>query len=276
MTAPSLGPAFDALDGLVPLGAPANGDDLYGCRSERKFVLAPATAAALRAVVADRLALEQYVPGRHRTLIHSIYFDTPDFALYRRSLAPGPAPALKLRLRAYGDAATPERPDPSRFLEAKLGVSTPDGPRLKRKARLSLSERKLARLMAAPPSKKPVSRRKFWQPLLAYLVAFDVHPRLTVSYVREAYLDGAGHLRVTFDEGYRASRIAGAASPLDAAPAMLGDAVIVEIKFTHALPGWLTGVLAQLGLPPEGQAFSKFKTAVPLLFPVATTGTPQP
>ncbi len=276
MTTPRLDPAFDAIDGLISIGGPASDTgELFGCRTERKLVVAPEAAAALRTLVAARLALEQYVPGRRKTAIHSIYFDTADFALYRRSMMAGPAPSLKLRLRAYGDAATPDRPDPSRFLEAKLGVTVAGGPRLKRKARLSLSDRKLARLMAGNGSVKPISRRKFWRPLLEHLAAFGVGPRLTVSYVREAFVNSAGTLRITFDEGYRASLIAGTASPLDAAPGLLGDAVVVEIKFLVDLPAWLLDALAELGLPPEGQPFSKFKTAVPLLFPVATTGLPQ-
>jgi hypothetical protein len=276
MTVPSqLDPAFDAVDALVAVEPPGAGTgELYASRAERKLVVAPEAARALRAAVAARLDVEQYVPGRTRTRIHSIYFDTADFALYRRSLAPGPAPGLKLRLRAYGDARTPDRPDAARFLEAKLGVTSPDGPRLKRKARLALSDRKLARLMKAKGTKRPLSRRKFWQPLLAYLAAFQVRPRLTVSYEREAFVDRAGLLRVTFDEGYHASVVEGAASPLGAPVGRLGDAVIVEIKFVQALPPWLVDELVRLGLPPEGQPFSKFKTAVPLLFPAVAPEPP--
>lgn len=273
----SLDQAYHAIDALTAADVPGRaGDALYANRTERKLVVAPGAAAALRAVVARHLEVEQYRPGRTRTLIHSIYFDTDDFALYRRSMAPGPAPSLKLRLRAYGDAATPDRPDPSRFLEAKLGATTPVGTRLKRKARLSLSDRKLARLMDVTGTKKPISRRRFWQPLLAYLAAFDVRPRLTVSYVREAFVDAAGRLRITFDEGYHASAIDGQASPLGGIAGRIGDAVIVEIKLVDAPPAWLVEALVRLGLPPEGQAFSKFKTAVPLLFPDVDAGTILP
>lgn len=270
-------PALHALVTLVAAPAPGPaGTDVYGCRAERKLVVTPAAAAALRGVVAAHLAVEQYVPGRTRTRIHSIYFDSEDFALYRRSLAPGPTPSLKLRLRAYGDAATPDRPDAGRFLEAKLGVTTPDGPRRKRKARLALSDRKVAKVMKARAGTKPVSRRKFWRPLLEYLAAFGVRPRLTVTYVREAFVDATGQVRITFDEDYRASVVDGAASPLGGPIGRLDDQVIVEIKLVQDPPGWLLCALGQLGLPAEGMAFSKFKTAVPLLFPAMATPMEAP
>ena len=124
--------------------------------------------------------------------------------------------------------------------------------------------------MKARAGKKPVSRRKFWKPLLEYLVAFGVRPRLTVSYVREAFVDAAGHVRITFDEDYRASAVDGTASPLGGPVGRIGDQVVVEIKLVQDPPAWLLNALARLGLPAEGMPFSKFKTAVPLLVSKAT------
>lgn len=265
--------ATDArLDAIVELAtAPTAGTgQLYMCRLERKLVVSPDAADALRRLVSARLSLEQWVPDRSKTLIHSIYFDSEDFALYRRSLESGPSTSMKLRLRAYGDARTPESPDPSRFFEAKLGAITPAGGRMKRKSRILLSARKVAALMDSENEREPrrISGRKFWKPVLAYMEALKIRPRLTVSYVREAWEDAAGLLRVTFDEGYRASRVdPGGASPLASPAGVLGPAVIVEIKFIQSVPAWLQAELERLGLPPEGQSFSKFRTAVPLVFP---------
>lgn len=270
MSAGAVEPPFDdALTSLAALSAEGVGQ-LYGCRLERKLVASPEAAAALRAAVAAHMAIEQYVPGRTRTLIHSIYFDTSDFQLYRRSLESGPAPSMKLRMRAYGDAETPDRPDASRFLEAKISMTEGEGPRLKRKARIAISQKKAASLLGAGGwhKVKRISGRKVWKPLLAYMTEHEVRPRLTVSYAREAWVDARGTLRVTFDEGYRASVIGpDGASPLDAPAGCIGDAIVVEIKFTDVVPDWLVEALSALGLPPEGQTFSKFKTAVPLLFP---------
>lgn len=242
--------------------------DLYGARQERKLVLDPAQAMALRAAVMERLPLEQYVPGRRKTRIHSIYFDSPDFELFRHAEeGKANAVSLKLRLRGYGDATTPAEGDPSRFLEAKLGVTTPEGKRLKRKARLALSDAKLATLLHPEPSYVPKSGRRFWKPLLTWVRHEQIRPRLSITYEREAYMDPQSGLRVTFDTGYRASVVEGASSPLGRGQGTLPGVVIVELKFLHAMPAWLSGELFRLGLPAEGQSFSKFRTAVPLLFP---------
>jgi hypothetical protein len=259
----------DALGSLAAsLGKGERG--LYGSRSERKFVVTPEVAAALRATVAVRMALEQFVPGRQRTLIHSIYFDSPDFELFRRSLQGDAALSLKLRLRSYGDAATPGTSDAARFLEAKVGATSADGMRLKHKARLPLDDAALATVLGLPgaaPAFVPGARKKFWRPLLAIMGDLAIQPCLTVSYEREAFVDTAGLLRVTLDADYHASPvIAGAVTPLAGPAGRLGDARIVEIKCVGALPAWLEAALVQLGLDPAGERFSKFKTAVPLLF----------
>ena len=85
---------------------------------------------------------------------------------------------------------------------------------------------------------------------------------------REAFQDAAGAVRVTFDEGYHASPLAGVATPLAAPAGRLDGRVVVEIKVVEGMPGWLEAALVRLGLPPEGQPFSKFKTAVALLYPL--------
>ncbi|MFN3428370.1 MAG: polyphosphate polymerase domain-containing protein [Candidatus Sericytochromatia bacterium] len=269
MTNPSNGHPLDALTHIVSALNSGTGE-LYACRQERKLVLPAEAALALRATVAQRMALEQWVPGRRQSLIHSIYFDTEDFALYRRSLAGEGGLSVKLRLRAYGDAATPDRVDEMRFLEAKVSATSPTGQRVKQKARVTLADGDLAKVLGAGSgsrSFKPASRKRFWTPLLGMMEAHDVLPRLTVCYQREAYMDSQAQLRITFDEGYRATPLVGAASPIAAPDGRIGEARIVEIKFLDQMPTWLSDELVRLGLPLEGQSFSKYKTAVPLLYP---------
>lgn len=266
MSSPAAPPDFDPVSSLLA-GLGLSAAELYGCRQERKLVVAPATAAALRDAVAVALPREEWSPGRARTLIHTVYLDTPDFALYQRCMARGPAPSLKLRVRAYGGAATPDRPDAAQFFEAKLGVTTPAGERIKQKARFALTPEQLSALFCGRLDPTEKALRKPWQGLFAYVAAFEVRPRLTVSYVREAFVDPAAGLRITFDRDYRATALDGAATPLSRAAVSLGDAVIVEIKLVDALPGWLAEALAAHELPLDGQRFSKYKTAVPLLFP---------
>lgn len=267
MSARSWDPELGNLKGLVAaMGGGAA--DLYGLRLERKLVLPAEVALALRAAVSERMVLEQYLPGRLKSRIHSLYFDSPDFLLFRRAQQGGEGEtSLKLRLRAYGDAATPSTGDHGRFLEAKLGITSAEGLRLKRKARLAISDRKLASFLHADGPYQPRSGRRFWKPLLAWVREAQIRPCLSVTYEREAFMDPISQLRVTFDTGYRASPVVGAASPLVGPHGALGGVVIVELKFVQSLPDWLSAELLRLGLPVDGQSFSKFRTAVPLLFP---------
>jgi hypothetical protein len=270
MSTPILHADFDDLARQMA-GRPTKAEAIYGCRREIKLVVTPDLAAAIRAAVAERLPVEQWVPGRRRTLIHSIYFDSPDFDLYRRSIDSDSDLSLKLRLRSYADAVSDGLPDPARFLEAKMGSTATSGVRLKQKARMVLADEQWAAfLQGGQPvaDLNPTSRKRFWRPLLGFMATHEVGARLTVSYVREAFVDPDGQLRVTFDEDYRASPIdPGAVSPLQSRQGRIGDVRIVEIKFLDTMPSWLAIELVRLGLSPDGQPFSKFKTAVPLLFP---------
>lgn len=270
MTAPLIHHDLDSLAATLTDLRKGTGQ-LYFHRTERKLVLTPDVANRLRDRVAERLSVEEWVPGRRRTRIHSIYFDTPDFALYRRSRAPESALHLKVRLRAYGDAGGAGPSEPERFLETKVSTVSPGGLRLKHKARLLLDDEATATVLRVPGAAdgiEPTARRKFWRPLLATMATQAIHPRLTVSYIREAFVDPDANLRITFDEALGATAVgAGAVSPLGTPPGTLAGVRIVEIKFLDTLPPWLTTTLEGLGLPTDGQPFSKYKTAVPLLFP---------
>lgn len=254
-------PAASPLDALMGEAAGAAAD-LFGNRSEWKFVLEPEWAVALYGRVAARLRREVFVPGRERTLVHSIYFDSPDFMLYRRaSLADA---SLKLRLRTYATAGA-DACDPTGFFECKIGKG---GKKYKLRAEVPILE--AGRLLGpvARAGKPAGSAPRFVKRALACLRAYDMSARLTVSYVREAFVGEGGALRVTFDSGYRAAAIAHGAATAAAAPPGLAPRV-VEIKFVAAPPAWLLAVLAELGLPEGGVSFSKFRQGVALAFPDA-------
>ncbi|HEY9723405.1 MAG TPA: polyphosphate polymerase domain-containing protein [Oscillatoriaceae cyanobacterium] len=237
---------------------------LYAFREERKYLVPVATAQALRQALAERLDLEQFVPGRPRSRVHSIYFDSPDLALYRESL--GEENSLKLRLRAY--ASLHDEGEPTVFLECKLGVREA-ARRKKRKLRWALPPAMLATLVEKRyEALEPDTQPKFWRKALGLLAERELVPRLSICYEREAYVSPDGRLRVTLDEGYRASRIeAERHSPLDAAQGDLPGLAILEVKLLGEFPEWLGELLLAWGIPSEGQSFSKYKTAVPVLFP---------
>ena len=99
------------------------------------------------------------------------------------------------------------------------------------------------------------------------LQEFKMGPRLTVSYVREAFVSEDLALRITFDDTYRAAPIdPGACSPTTIPPGGIPQ-IIAEIKFVGALPAWLAELLAGHDLPQGGMQFSKFRQGVALSYP---------
>jgi SPX domain protein involved in polyphosphate accumulation len=255
---------FHEMRDIDQLIAEATGEaHLFDFREERKYLVTQQTAQALRPVLGTRLALEQFVPGRTRSVVHSVYLDSPDFSLYRESLLE--EDSLKLRLRTY---ANPDgHCDEWVFFECKLGVGEAAGKK-KRKIRWALTPGMVSAFLAADYDQiVPGAHPKIWRKVVALLAARRAVPRLTVSYEREAFVSADGHLRITLDAGYHASRIEpGLHSRADAAHGYLPGIGILEVKLVGAFPGWLAELLAASGVSPEGQGFSKFKTAVPLLF----------
>jgi hypothetical protein len=84
-------------------------------RYERKFVIPEPTALAVRRFVASYLVLDEHMAGEGPDgyRVCSLYLDTPDLALYRRTTE-GIKNRYKLRIRFYDDA----RESPA-FLEIK-------------------------------------------------------------------------------------------------------------------------------------------------------------
>lgn len=244
-------------------------DDLYGNRVEWKFVLSPAEAAALRQAVSARLRLEEFVQGRRRTLMHSVYFDSPDFMLYRRAALT--QSSLKFRLRTYTSYGDGGRADSHGFFECKIGQAGK-----KYKLRTMVPVVRAGALILPARAGLPGTGRlsiaadqRFMRKALRVVNEFGMAARLTVAYVRDAFVSEDGALRVTFDAMYRASRIAqGDRSSLEDGPHGL-DATIVEIKFVGAPPPWLEALLLSHGLPPGGVSFSKFRHGVALTHPEA-------
>lgn len=250
-------------------------DDLYESREERKFVVPLDVAGALRERLSARLAIEEFIPGRQRTLIHSVYFDSEDFSLYRESLSI--ESSLKFRLRGYATWGARDGIDPMSFFECKLGMKEVGTRKKKRKLRFQLPHMLATSLFDRQAVKRATTgmlslapKPKFWTKALKFVNERKLLPQLTVCYEREAYVSEDGRLRVTLDEHFRASRIwPNNTSRLDEPAAQLPGVVILEVKFIGAFPAWLADELSGLGLAPEGQSFSKFKTAVPMVFPQA-------
>lgn len=242
-------------------------EDLFGNRVEWKYVLDADVAAAIRAEVASRLRLEEFIPGRRKTLMHSVYFDSDDMMLYRRSMMADSS--LKFRLRTYTTWGGNHQTDPHGFFECKIGQR---GKKFKLRAMMPVIRAGdlfvPARAGVVGTGRLTMSAdHRFMLKARRVIGEFQMRARLTVSYVREAFVSENGRLRITFDELYRAARVEqGDRSPLRPGPTGL-DVVIAELKFVGAPPPWLEAMLEAHGQPLGGVQFSKFRQGVALAYP---------
>lgn len=218
-------------------------------RHELKYILTRKQASEIKRAIGHRLQIDEYGP----TTIRNIYFDTDDFRIIRRSLDK-PVYKAKLRIRSYRRA---EGEDPV-FVEIKKKYN---GKVYKRRveAMNCLAMDWIAGFGEAPDesqiAKEITYYRNFYQ---------DLHPKVFVSYKREAYVPVPGNeedmrhdLRVTFD-----TDILGRQKDLSFSKSILGqrilseDKVLMEIKISDSIPLWLVKVLSENKI--RKQSFSKY------------------
>lgn len=207
-------------------------------RYELKYVLTPAQYEAVLARAAARLRPDEY----GRTAIQSLYYDTDDFRLIRRSIEK-PEYKEKLRLRSYGLAEA----DDKVFLELKKKCSG-----VVYKRRIETTPRALAN---GETNGGQIGRE------IDYFEKFygDLSPKALLIYDREAYF-GEGDLRVTFDHNvrYRTEELT-LGTGLYGTPLFSRGEVLMEIKTGAAIPLWLTKILSEERIYKT--SFSKYGTA---------------
>ena len=191
-------------------------------RYELKYLLSAAQCEAVLKKAGDRLSADRY----GKTTVLSLYYDTDDFRLIRRSLEK-PQYKEKLRLRSYGLAG----PGSTVFLELKKKCS---GVVFKR------------RIETTPEAvgKNAVGQGQIAKEISWFLSFYgNPVPKMLLLYDRTAYL-GEGDLRVTFDRNirYRTERLT-LSDGLDGIPVLPGGDVLMEIKTGTAIPLWLTKIL---------------------------------
>ncbi len=199
-------------------------------RREIKFLLTPDQRSRVLSAMEGRMAPDAF----GKSTICSLYLDTPDYLLIRRSLE-HPLYKEKLRLRSYGTQA----PDGRVFAE------------IKKKYKGTVYKRRVA-LRAADAEEFP----KRWIPGTdpnSREIAFaagrypNLAPRMMIISEREAYYASDDRdFRVTFDTDIRwrdteLSLMAG----LWGNPLTGPDRILMEIKAGGAIPLWMCRVLSE-------------------------------
>ena len=215
-------------------------------RHELKYLIDGRQRRALERAMEPYMREDEY----GESTICSLYYDTPDFRLVRRSLEK-PDYKEKLRLRSYGMA----KPEGDIFVELKKKYGG-----IVYKRRISMVEREATAWLAggevfAPDSQ--IGREIRWfRDFYGELV-----PAMVLCYDRVAHFCPAdADLRITFDRNIR-WRVGDLSltRPAWGEPLLRPGWSLLEIKASSAMPLWLTHALSENRI--RQTSFSKYGTA---------------
>ena len=222
---------------------PAGGTMKYTFkRVEKKYLLSAEKFQALRARLDEYIMPDEYFSST----VCSIYYDTDDYELIRRSIE-GPVYKEKLRLRSYNVPAE----DGEVFVELKKKYK---GVVYKRRVRMRADEAEPYLAMQAPaPKDTQITREIDW-----FLKTNRPTPKAFIACDREAYVAVSDpELRITFDFNMRwRDTDLHLTHGADGEPLVGPGEVLMEIKIPGTAPLWLASMLSELEIFPTG--FSKY------------------
>jgi hypothetical protein len=229
-------------------------------RGEVKYMLDEYTYQKLRKAMRPYVEPDLFAT----TEVCSLYLDTPDNALIRRSLEK-PKYKEKIRIRRYGSLHSLSD---SCFIEIKKKVQ---GIVYKRRVEMTLQEAKTfctegiypeASLKLLPEGEEISARQNLSEMAWCFRVHKPLNPSFYVSYKRLSLKEkNTDTLRITFDRDIRWLAMAGLwreGSPLPEAATtdlVAGEKRLMEIKAGQSMPLWLVHILNDLEIYP--QSFSK-------------------
>lgn len=225
-------------------------DTLTFKRCEMKYILTLAQYEELKNRMAEEMQLDQF--GKHT--VHSIYMDTHDYLLIRRSIEK-PCYKEKLRLRGYNSVTAGDKI----FIEMKKKLK---GTVYKR--RVAMSQDVAMNYLAGVS--EPELHNQIVNEIDYFLDFYgDLSPAMMISCDREAFFCKHGtDLRITFDRNilardYDLSILKGGYG----ASIVEGDNVLLEVKTSLGLPKWLLDFFGENEIYKT--SFSKYGTAYKLL-----------
>lgn len=214
-------------------------------RHEDKYLLSPGEAAYLRGLLRGVLR-----PDPHGDYsIRSLYFDTPGLRDHNEKLL-GLRDRKKLRLRTYSG----RRQDPVK-LEIKNKSES-----FSHKETLVITAEEAEALIRGEWAildryESPTARR-----FQNFARTEGRGPSMLIDYEREAFLCPAQRVRITFDKHIRAAHSSDFFNPDVPMVGLHSQQVtVLEVKYDHFLPGYLTGLLSSCRLQPT--SVSKYSTA---------------
>ena len=212
-------------------------------RYEKKYMLTAPQYQQIVSALADYTVPDVY----GQTDIYTIYYDTPDFLLIRRSLEK-PVFKEKLRLRIYG------KPEDSStaFVEIKRKYN-----KTVYKRRFPLPYAKALEYFQNPFGDTQIARE------IDYALHYypNIQPAMAITYSRVSRIGKEDpSLRITFD-----SDICWKREPISfdtaftGVPLLPAGSKLMEIKAAHSIPLWLARLLTRYSCYPD--SFSKYGAA---------------
>lgn len=199
-------------------------------RYETKFILTKEQYEKIAYLLSNHIKVDEY----GLTTIQSIYYDTPNNFLIRRSLEK-PEFKEKLRLRSYGLSTDNKKV----FLEIKRKYED-----VVYKRRITLKEKEANEFLygnSIYPDKQIAKE-------IAYFKKYykDLKEAMVILYDRVAYVDNNSDLRITFDHNikYRVDDL-NLHTSLDGNLILNEGDVLMEIKTANAFPLWLARLLSE-------------------------------
>lgn len=221
------------------------GDQMVFKRYELKYML----TAEQKNYLQNEMQKYMKADSHGKSTILSLYLDTPDYLLIRRSMD-HPMYKEKIRLRSYGVAQS----DTECFIELKKKYDS-----VVYKRRADLKQEDLQKYIVGDfiPNDTQIMREIVYS-MKRYS---NIAPSILLSYEREAFYSKTDHdFRMTFDENilWRAKDLS-LTSPIYGEPILKDGQVLLEVKTAGAIPLWLVAIFRELGI--QKTSFSKYATA---------------
>lgn len=206
-------------------------------RYEKKYLLNPELCQKFLKEISSHLTADKHP----NTKIHSIYYDTPNFQLIRRSIEK-PEYKEKLRVRTYND-------DLSVFVELKKKFK---GVVYKRRTKANRFE-VLKDINSCTFEDEQVGRE------IKYFLDYykNIKPAIYIGCERFAFVTTEG-IRITIDKNMK-YRLEDLSLDSNIKDKPITDYWVMEIKAVNAYPLWLSDSLSKNNIFPRG--FSKVGTA---------------
>jgi len=219
-------------------------------RHEIKYMITRSELKMVKEIMQEHMLADEH--GRNTIL--SLYFDTPNYRLVRKSLE-HPIYKEKLRLRSYG----PADEDSQVFIELKKKYDS-----IVYKRRIGMTKHEADDYLFHG---KNLPNNQISREIDYFLNIYEnICPAVLLSYDREAfYATDNRDFRITFDDNilwrdYSLTLDSG----IYGSPILEPDKVLMEVKTADAIPLWLTHFLNKNHIYQT--SFSKYGTAYSTIY----------